>query len=216
MEMLQNENPVYTRNDINTHVFNFRKENITIMGFEIKSKKNKAVLPRFILDKMYAKDNISMLLSSGDWVIDGVSNVAKYSDYDIHVCYPEPATDSKDDKINPLDKNVEDALNAKDKIICFVDYLDDSAVRLLVETFSKQITRIDTLDNRISPTYDSIISLLHNNACITKSVLTGIKHRIEHDSKQKAKSGVSSVKWNSLPNGGGFSKTRKRYKLSRP
>jgi hypothetical protein len=205
----------YTKFDVNTHVFNFRNEVIRVLGYEIKPRTSKPVLPKFIIDKIDAKSEVSMLLSSGDWVINGVSNVAQYRDYDIHVCFPEPAStpelDSKGDLINPLDENLKDAIATK-KLICFVDYLDDASVKLLVETFKEQITHIDTLDTRISPTYDSILELLHTNAYLTKKILKGITNRIKFDNSQKSKSKLSSVKANALPNGGGFNSKTKRIK----
>lgn len=181
---LKPEHSVYKKLDIVTHVFNFRKTFVNVLGIDIKPFIKKGVLPIFIRDKITAKSGLSMLLSSGDWFVNGVSNVQKHKDYDIHVCYPEPGTD--DDTKNPLAENVKDAIHMN-KIICFVDYLDDESVNLLAETFNNVITHLDTIESRISPTYNIILKLLHTNAHISKKVLLGIKWRITYDKRVKAK-----------------------------
>ena len=79
------------------------------------------------------RDGLKMLLSSGDWVNNHVSNIDANPDYDIHVCLPEPASTTKDDPDDPLQTNINSILANPEfpetKLICYVDYLNREEMR---------------------------------------------------------------------------------------
>lgn len=168
-----NNNATLVKN-VKPHVLNFRDTPITVLGVEIQTFKSGEKLPEFIS----SRTDLKMLLSSGDWVNTGVSNVSANAWYDIHVSYPEPASTNRDNVRNPLDVNVEDTIDMK-KIMCFVDYLSPVSVSLFKSVFRGKISYIGTLDNRILPDTDTIINLLNVNGSVSKQILAGLFRKVK-------------------------------------
>jgi hypothetical protein len=116
------------------------------------------------------KDGLKMLLSSGDWVRNHITNIDANPDYDIHVCLPEPASTTQNDNINPLQANINSILDnkkfSKTKLICYVDYFSNHEITEFIRVFNGRISLLGTLDNRILPDDDKIILLLRAGGII--------------------------------------------------
>ena len=107
---------------------------------------------------------LTMLLSSGDWVINHITNIDANPNYDIHVCLPEPASTTRNDDVEPLQANINSILTnpefRKTKLICYVDYTNAVQMHEFCRVFGGQISQLGTLDNRILPSIDNILKLL--------------------------------------------------------
>jgi hypothetical protein len=110
------------------------------------------------------KFDFKMLLSSGDWVVNGITNIDNNPEYDIHVCLPEPASTTKNDTVDPLQANIDSILGNPDfkqtKLICYVDYTNPVEISEFCRVFMHRISQLGTLDNRILPNTNQILELL--------------------------------------------------------
>ncbi len=143
---------------------------------------------------------LKMLLSSGDWVIDGITNVDANPEYDIHVCLPEPASTTKNDSVDPLQANINSILANPDfkltKLICYVDYTNPVEMSEFCRVFRHRISQLGTLDNRILPNTNQILELLADGGRVIWNLaskinaniladhfmpVVSIKHKTKHD-----------------------------------
>lgn len=185
----EENNHAMLANNVKSHVLNFRDEPITVLGVNIQPVKADDDLPEFISDR----EGLNMLLSSGDWVNNGVSNVKEHIWYDIHVSLPEPASTNKKDKRVPLDVNAQDAIEMN-KVICFVDYLNPESVSQFTDFFKNKISYIGTLDNRILPNAETIINLLNANGSVSKQILAGLFKKEKHVARNSFAGGCKTKK----------------------
>lgn len=138
------------------------------------------------LPKRFAKKfDFKMLLSSGDWVVNGITNIDDNPEYDIHVCLPEPASTTKNDQVDPLQVNINSILGNPDfkqtKLICYVDYANPVEMREFCRVFMHRIAQLGTLDNRILPNTNQILELLVNGGRVIWNLASKINANILAD-----------------------------------
>ena len=102
------------------------------------------------------RNDLRIMFASGDWKQNHVPNTEKYSEYDIHTCYP--LTDMHTNEVSgngfDMEKNLQFILDNfyHERLIVMLDLSNNTQISRFTKLFTNSVSEINTLDARVFPT----------------------------------------------------------------